>query len=202
MGFKVKDHFFKKAKQDNYLARSIYKLEEIDNKYSVLKKGDLVLDLGYYPGSWVQYTVDKVGENGHVIGVDIQDVNETLNGHDRIQLYCKDINEIESLSDLGVATKFDVVLSDMAPKTTGVKSVDQARSQELVELVFYRLKDFLQEGGNAVAKVFEGPDFGQFLANERKNFEKISLLRPKSTRSVSKEIFVIAKGYMKKARKS
>jgi 23S rRNA (uridine2552-2'-O)-methyltransferase len=78
MTFKVKDHFYKKAKEENYLARSIYKLEEIDDKYKVIKVGDNVLDLGYYPGSWIQYTAKKIGPNGKVIGIDIKPVNNKL----------------------------------------------------------------------------------------------------------------------------
>jgi 23S rRNA (uridine2552-2'-O)-methyltransferase len=75
MGFKVQDHYFKKAKKDNFLARSVYKLEEIDQKYKVLRQNDIVLDLGYHPGSWIQYTSKVVGTNGRVVGIDIKEIN-------------------------------------------------------------------------------------------------------------------------------
>ena len=76
MGFKVKDHYFKKAKKENFLARSIYKLEEIDKKYKVINKNDFVVDLGYHPGSWIQYVSNKIGDNGRVVGIDIKEVNK------------------------------------------------------------------------------------------------------------------------------
>ena len=128
MSFKVKDHYYNKAKKDKFLARSIYKLEEIDKKHKVIKKADKVLDLGYYPGSWVQYTSGKVGELGKVIGIDIQPVNKKLSSLKNVSLFEKDIFEVSSLEDIGLKEPFDVVLSDMAPKTTGIKRVDQDRS--------------------------------------------------------------------------
>lgn len=195
MGFKVKDHYYNKAKKDNYLARSIYKLEEIDKKYGVLKKGNNVLDLGYYPGSWIQYTSTIVGTEGSVVGIDIQEVNEKVVGINNVRVYQKDINDIKELSELGVTEKFDALVSDMAPSTTGIKSVDQIRSLQLVEMVFYHLPNFLNLKGNFVIKVFDSNDAQQFLKSQRHLFEKYHFLKPKSTRSVSKEFFVIGLGY-------
>ena len=97
MKFKVKDHYFKKAKKENFLARSVYKLEEIDAKHRVLKKGDKVLDLGYYPGSWIQYSAQKVGESGKIVGVDIQEINPKLNLLNNVKLFQKSIFDIKSL---------------------------------------------------------------------------------------------------------
>ena len=91
MGFKVKDHYFKKAKDENYLARSIYKLEEIDNKFKVLSKNDRVLDLGYFPGSWTQYCAKKVGPQGRVVGADIQEVNTKLAILKNVKVFEKDV---------------------------------------------------------------------------------------------------------------
>jgi 23S rRNA (uridine2552-2'-O)-methyltransferase len=196
MGFKVKDHYYKKAKSEKYLARSIYKLEEIDKKYKVIKKKDIVLDLGYYPGSWTQYISKAVTDNGKVVGIDIQEVNKKLSHLSNVQLYEKDINDVNDLSDLGVETQFDVVVSDMAPKTTGIKSVDQARSLELVEMVFGHLPKFLKVEGNFVIKVFDSQDAQKFLTSQKKRFKKFQYLKPKSTRSVSKEFFVIGLGFV------
>lgn len=195
MSFKVKDHYYNKAKKENYLARSIYKLEEIDKKYKVIKKGDRVLDLGYYPGSWIQYISKAVGDNGHVVGLDIQEVNPKLTGIKNVKVYQQDIFDINNLNEINESLPFDTVTSDMAPKTTGVKTVDQARSLELVEKVFYILPLFLKQGGNFVMKVFESQDAQDFFKEERKRFEKFSFLRPKSTRSVSKEYFVIGEKF-------
>lgn len=192
--FKVKDHYYQKAKDENYLARSIYKLEEIDQRFKILKKGDLVVDLGYFPGSWAQYTAPKVGPTGKVIGIDIQPINKKLQLPNLV-LFEKDIFELKSPADLGVDRPFDVVLSDMAPKTTGIKTVDQARSLDLIESVFGMLPLLLKPNGNFVIKVFESNDAQVFLKAQKEKFADFQYLRPKSTRSVSKEFFVIGKGF-------
>ncbi|MFP5458260.1 MAG: RlmE family RNA methyltransferase [Bacteriovoracia bacterium] len=192
--FKVKDHYYQKAKDENYLARSIYKLEEIDQRFKILKKGDLVVDLGYFPGSWAQYTAPKVGPTGRVFGIDIQPINKKLQLPNLV-LFEKDIFELKSPADLGADRPFDVVLSDMAPKTTGIKTVDQARSLDLIESVFTMLPLLLKPNGNFVIKVFESQDAQTFLKTQKARFAEFSYLRPKSTRSVSKEFFVIGKGF-------
>ena len=196
MGFKVKDHYFEKAKKENYLARSIYKLEEIDKKYKILFEGDDVLDLGYYPGSWIQYTAKVVGEKGSVTGIDIKEVNKKLEILPNVTVFQKDINDVKNLEELGASKKFDSVISDMAPNTTGIKSVDQIRSLQLVEMVFYHLPQFLKPKGNFVIKVFDGHEAQQFLKEQKKRFKNFQFLKPKSTRSVSKEFFVIGKGFI------
>jgi 23S rRNA (uridine2552-2'-O)-methyltransferase len=193
--FKVKDHYFNKAKIENYLARSIYKLEEIDQKYKVLKPGNLVVDLGYYPGSWIQYTSKVIGDKGRVVGIDIQEVNKKLTGIPNVRVYQKDIFNINDLSQLDVTDAFDVVLSDMAPSTTGIKSVDQTRSLNLVESVFGLLPKFLRPGGNFVIKVFDSQEAQNYLKEQKKLFNEFQYLKPKSTRSISKEFFVIGKNF-------
>ena len=195
MSFKVKDYYYKKAKKEHYFARSVYKLEEIDKKYQVLKKSDSVLDLGYYPGSWMQYTSKKVGNAGRVVGLDIQEINKDLERISNVRLLQKDIFEVKELADIGVDRSFDVVLSDMAPNTTGIRSLDQDRSLNLVESVFAILPLFLRKGGGFVIKVFDSNNAQIFLRNQKLQFDFYQYLRPKSTRSVSKEFFVIGKGY-------
>jgi 23S rRNA (uridine2552-2'-O)-methyltransferase len=195
MTFKVKDHFFHKAKKENFLARSVYKLEEIDERFKILKKDDQVIDLGYHPGSWIQYTSQKIGVNGMVIGADVRDINTQLLNVKNVRLFQKDVLTIETMEELGVSSQFDVVLSDMAPNTTGIQSVDQARSLNLVEMVFFLLPKFLKPGGNVVVKVFESNEAQMFLKEQKKNFSEFHYLRPKSTRSVSKEYFVIGKNF-------
>jgi 23S rRNA (uridine2552-2'-O)-methyltransferase len=202
MSFKVKDHFYKKAKKEKFLARSVFKLEEIDKKYNVLKKGEQILDLGYYPGSWVQYASKKIGEKGNVVGIDIQPINKNLENLKNVTLYEKDIFTVKSLEDLGMKEAFDVVLSDMAPKTTGIKTVDQDRSLALVENVFESLDIFLKKGGNFIIKVFDSQDAQNFLKNKKGLFKTFSFLKPKSTRSVSKEFFVIGKDFNNENKKS
>lgn len=195
MTFKVKDHYFNKAKKENFLARSIYKLEEIDQRYKVIKKGESVLDLGYHPGSWIQYTSQKVGEAGKIIGIDIKEINTRLTHLPNVSLFQKDIFDVHNLSDLGVEKAFNTVLSDMAPNTTGIKSLDQDRSLNLIEAIFTLLPKFLSYNGNTVMKVFDSHSAQVFLKEQKKLFSEFHYLKPKSTRSVSKEFFVIGKGY-------
>lgn len=193
--FKVKDHFFKKAKDENYFARSIYKLEEIDGKYKILKPGQWVVDFGYHPGSWIQYTSKVIGDEGRVVGIDIREVNKKLSGVKNVRVYQKDIFDIYDLKQLEVDGQFDVVLSDMAPNTTGIKSLDQDRSLNLVESVFGLLPKFLKPGGNFVIKVFDSQNAQNFLKTQKNLFNEFHYLKPKSTRSISKEFFVIGKNF-------
>jgi 23S rRNA (uridine2552-2'-O)-methyltransferase len=195
VSFKVKDHYFKKAKKENFYARSIYKLEEIDQKFKILKTGNYILDLGYHPGSWIQYSSKATGQSGKVVGIDIRPLNEGLNKIENVDVFEKDAFTLMGPGDLGIDRKFDVVLSDMAPNTTGIKDVDQIRSLELVEKVFGTLPTLLKPGGNVVVKIFDSNDAQMYLKNVSKNFEIFKKLKPKSTRSVSKEFFAIGMGY-------
>jgi 23S rRNA (uridine2552-2'-O)-methyltransferase len=193
--FKVKDHYFNKAKTENFFARSVYKLEEIDEKFKILKPGMQVVDFGYHPGSWVQYVSRVIGDEGRVVGIDIREVNKKLSGIKNVRVYQKDIFDIQDLTQLGVEGPFDVVLSDMAPNTTGIKSLDQDRSLNLVESVFGLLPKFLKPGGNFVIKVFDSQHAQTFLKDQKSLFKEFQYLKPKSTRSVSKEFFVIGKNF-------
>jgi 23S rRNA (uridine2552-2'-O)-methyltransferase len=193
--FKVKDHYFNKAKNENYLARSIYKLEEIDEKYKILKSGMMVVDFGYHPGSWIQYTSKVIGDEGKVVGIDVREVNKKLSGIKNVRVYQKDIFDIQDLKQLEVDGQFDVVLSDMAPNTTGIKSLDQDRSLNLVESVFGLLPKFLKPGGNFVIKVFDSQNAQNYLKDQKNLFKEFHYLKPKSTRSISKEFFVIGKQF-------
>ncbi|OFZ14282.1 MAG: hypothetical protein A2X86_05390 [Bdellovibrionales bacterium GWA2_49_15] len=195
MTFKVKDYYYKKAKKENYLARSIYKLEEIDAKYKILKKGSLVLDLGYYPGSWIQYTSDQIGDDGRIIGIDLQEINKKLSNLKNVTLFKADFFGLKDLGEIGLERKVDVLLSDMAPNTTGVKSVDQIRSLNLVEGIFELLPTFLRSQGKLVVKLFESQMAQDYLRKQKNHFEQFHFLRPQGVRSVSKEYYVIGLGY-------
>lgn len=193
--FKVKDHYFNKAKSENFFARSVYKLEEIDEKYKILSPGMLVVDFGYHPGSWIQYTSRVIGDEGRVVGIDVREVNKKLSGVKNVRVYQKDIFDIHDLKQLDVDRQFDAVLSDMAPNTTGIKSLDQDRSLNLVESVFGLLPKFLRPGGNFVIKVFDSQHAQNYLKEQKNLFNEFHFLKPKSTRSVSKEFFVIGKSF-------
>ena len=151
--------------------------------------------MGYHPGSWIQYSSKVVGSNGAVVGIDIRPLNESLKRIENVEVYEKDAFTLMGPTDLHIERKFDVVLSDMAPNTTGIKDVDQIRSLELVEKVFGTLPTLLKAGGNVVVKIFDSNDAQYYLKEVARNFESFKKLKPKSTRSVSKEFFAIGIWY-------
>ena len=151
---KIKDHYFHKAKRNGYVARSAYKLEEIDKKHRIIRKGNLVLDLGCSPGSWLQYASRKVGEEGEVLGVDLKPVNHPLLSH--VKVLQGDIFELTA-KDLGMSGgMIDVILSDMAPKTTGIRATDAQRSYALNHQVLQLAEELLKPQGMLLVKAFQG----------------------------------------------
>jgi 23S rRNA (uridine2552-2'-O)-methyltransferase len=195
MKFKVKDHYFLKAKKEDFLARSVYKLEEINQKFKILHKGQRVLDLGYHPGSWIQYTEKVIGPEGTIVGIDVRDINKKLLTNPQIKLYQLDIEKLQSLADFGESFPFDVVLSDMAPNTSGIKNLDQIRSVGLIEMVLSKLDLFLKRDGVFCFKIFDSNEAQALVRSLNLYFNKVEKLKPKSTRSISKEFFVICFNY-------
>jgi 23S rRNA (uridine2552-2'-O)-methyltransferase len=140
MAYNPKDYFFKKAKQENYVARSVFKIQEIDERFHLFKSGYKVLDLGAAPGSWSQYACQKIGAQGKVLGIDIQPIKLSIANAVFITADMRALNLEEVMAANGVVPPFDVVLSDMAPKTIGVRITDQMRSLELCELAARQLR--------------------------------------------------------------
>lgn len=195
MAYSPNDFYAKKAKKENFVARSVYKLNEIDEKYKLIKSGDYVLDLGCSPGSWSQYCSLKIGYKGIVVGIDITEMRITL---ENACFYVQDINtaNFEELKQKsGVDKPFDLVISDMAPNTSGNKFTDQARSFDLCEMALQAAIKTLKKSGNFVCKFFDSQFFNEYRELLRANFDKVEIVRPKSTRSESKEIFFVAKGF-------
>jgi len=189
---KIKDHYFHKAKKDGYAARSVYKIEEIDKKYRIIRTGNKVLDLGCSPGSWLQYASIKVGNSGHVLGVDLQPVKISLPSH--VKVIQADIFEVTD-EDLKIkGGKADVILSDMAPKTSGIRTTDVQRSFELNKKVLYLANDILCPEGSLLVKAFQGKLFDELCYEFKKMFADIKLCKPKSSRSESVEIFILGRG--------
>lgn len=195
MAFNPKDYYFKQAKKKNYAARSIFKLEEIDERFHLIKQGYKVLDLGAAPGSWSQYASEKVGPQGRVLGIDLTQIRLSLENAVFVQADILSLDLEKTFADLGIAPPFDVVMSDMAPKTTGNRIVDQARSLELCEMALSAAERFLRPRGNFVVKLFHSGDFEAYRDKLRERFNRVEVLRPKSTRSSSKEIFLIGIQY-------
>jgi len=189
---KVQDYYFKKAKQENYPARSIYKLEEAQLKHHFIKPGDKVLDLGCHPGSWSLYAAKIVGVGGAVVGVDLQKSNTAaLSGAARIEFICLDIFDTDFSGLLSGKTPFQVVISDLAPKTTGIKFTDHLKSIELSRRALAIAALSLCRGGHFYCKVFQGEDFPDFVNEVRHYFSKTKIVKPKSSRVESREVFVL-----------
>jgi len=184
------DPFTKKARQENFAARSVYKLEEIQKRERVLQNAKLVLDLGAAPGSWTQYCL-KVLPQAQVIAVDLSPLTVT---DPRLTFFQEDIESVQ-LDEAVAGRPVDVVLSDMAPKTSGIPASDVALSFELAAMAVRASDRFLRRGGNFVAKLFMGESFKEFEALLKDRFEEVRLLRPESTRKHSREIFFIGKRF-------
>lgn len=192
MAYNPKDYFFHKAKSENYAARSIFKLEEIDERFQIIKSGYKVLDLGAAPGSWAQYCSNKVGKQGRILGIDLQPIKLTLPNAAFITADMRALDLAQIMTDNGIAPPFDAVLSDMAPKTTGIRITDAQRSLELCELALETAEKYLRPRGAFVAKLFQSEEFESFRNKLKTRFGRVEILRPKSTRKESKEIFFIA----------
>ena len=191
---KIKDHYFYKAKNSGYVARSIYKLEEIDKKHHLICNGNLVIDFGCSPGSWLQYTCKKVGEKGFVLGVDIEPVSISLPKN--VKVLKLDIFEADNNNLEINVNSVDVILSDMAPKTTGIRAVDSQRSLDLNQQVLEVSKELLKPNGAILVKAFQGSTMDTLRQDFKKMFAEVKLCKPKSSRSESVEIFLL--GRMKK----
>jgi 23S rRNA (uridine2552-2'-O)-methyltransferase len=187
---KVKDYYFYKAKKENYPARSVYKLEEIDKKFQLIKSGNKVLDLGAAPGSWTKYCGVKVGESGFVLGIDLQDIKLEARKNNIIFIK-EDIYKITTDSLKQYAPEFDLVISDMAPSTTGMREVDQARSFELARQAFLIAQKLLKKGGCFVCKIFQGADTKSLYDQVRKEFSSAKMFKPEGSRSESFETYIV-----------
>ena len=196
---KVQDYYFKKAKKENYPARSVYKLEEAQKKYRFLKSGNAVLDLGCQPGSWSIYAARIVGPKGLVVGVDLQEGKKiSIAKAAEIVWFCDDImadNIVEKIQK--TRKNFRTILSDIAPRTSGNKWVDQQQSLNLARRALELAGELLESGGNIYVKVFEGEDFREFVDSVRKSFKTVKIVKPKSSRSESREVFVLGMEFVK-----
>ncbi len=186
------DRFHRNARKKGFNSRAVFKLEEIDSKQQLIGRDDRVLDLGCAPGSWLQYAATKTGNGGSLVGIDRFEVDlelpngRTLTGN----VYTVEIEDL-----LGDLQNFDVVLSDMAPDTTGVRSVDQTRSEQLFERALDIAEATLVPGGNFMGKLFQGPEFQALVKRCRKAFTKVKIVKPESSRKESIEQYICGIGF-------
>ena len=193
--YQPQDRFFKKAKEEGYRARSAYKLEEIQRRFHIVKQSDYVLDLGAAPGSFMQFISKIVGQKGIVVGIDLKPIAPFKQTN--IKTYKGDIfddliyKKIEN--ETGIS-KFDVITSDLAPSTTGIKSLDAGRSFQLNEQVLNVAEKHLKKGGNAIMKAFPGADHSELVRLAKERFRQFKIFKPEAVRKSSREVYIICIG--------
>lgn len=194
MSHPYQDHYFFKAKKDRFLARAVYKLDAVQKKYRLLRPGHRVLDLGAAPGSWLQLIAEVIGPKGIAVGIDIKPIKHPFPGN--VVTLERDVFGAGLLEELaGAYAPFDVVLSDMAPSTTGIRSADSARSALLFEQAFAMTLKLVRPQGHFLAKIFQGSEFNELLAMAKKHFQRVKVVKPEASRRDSREIYILAMGY-------
>lgn len=191
---KKREHFYKEAKRVGYRARSSFKLQQIQQRFHILSKSAVVVDLGAAPGGWSQVTKEFVGEQGTVIAVDISAM-KPLEGVQCLQGDLTKAETIERIKELMNSRQADVVLSDMSPDISGNYSVDQARSAWLCECALGAAEQLLKPNGHFICKIFEGEDTKEFLEKVRQRFTVVKIFAPEASRKSSSEVYIIAKSY-------
>ncbi len=185
-----RDIYVRQSKVDGYRARSAYKLIEIDEKFKIFKGGLTVIDIGAAPGSWSQYA-NKVAKNGKLISIDLKKM-EPIGSSLQIQGDFTDESVQEEIKN-NTTSKVDVVMSDMAVNTTGIKNIDSIQTGELCKEAMIFAKELLNENGYFISKIFMGGTFNEIVAEGKKYFKEVKVFKPKSSRKDSKESFIICK---------
>ncbi len=191
------DPYYKQAKVQGYRSRAAFKLKQINNKFKVIRRGNLVLDLGAAPGGWSQVASELVGESGKVIGIDLENIKKLSDTHNVIflkgDITSKKVADliIDHLND----DRVDVVISDAAPNISGNYSIDQAKSIFLAEAALKLGEKLIKADGNLIIKVFEGEDFLEFYNRLKMRFRSVKKFSPEASRTRSSEIYVICKGF-------
>ena len=191
------DHYSERAKKERYPARSVFKLKEAQKKFRLIKKDDRVLDLGCSPGSWLLYAAELVGKRGRVVGIDLKAIRLQL--PPQAETLTADILKIDRtwFDEQKLGNRFDVVLSDMAPATSGNKGLDAARSFQLCQAALNIAEMVLKPGGSFICKIFQGEEFKEFSDIVKNRFKRHKIFKPQSSRKESKEIFVVGLGFKK-----
>jgi len=185
-----RDIYVRQSKVDGYRARSAYKLIEIDEKFKIFKGGLTVIDIGAAPGSWSQYA-NKVAKNGKLISIDLKKM-EPIGSSLQIQGDFTDEGTQEEIKK-NINSKVDIVMSDMAVNTTGIKNIDSIQTGELCKEAMVFAKDLINENGYFISKIFMGGTFNEIVAEGKKYFKEVKVFKPKSSRKDSKESFIICK---------
>jgi len=185
----LRDPYRTRARAQGYVARAVYKLKEIDEKYRLFQVGQRVLDLGCSPGSWLQYAASRVGPTGLVVGVDL--TPPAIQVAPPLYFLPGDLASLDLAAITALSPYFDVVLSDLAPKTTGMRPVDQQRSLELAFQAWDLARNLLRPGGHFLVKIFTGPDSPALAAVLQAAFSICRHVKPAGSRSASREIYLL-----------
>ena len=194
--YKRKDHYFRQAKESGYRCRAAFKLIELQKRQSLIRKGASVLDLGCWPGGWLQVASSIVGEQGRVIGIDLQHVQSLgLPNVVTLQADIRDEGVVEKLKSLNEDRAFKVVLSDMSPKLSGIRERDVAQAMALVNLSWWVAEELLLKGGNYVVKLFKSNESEEFFRRIKSRFSSVKRVGLESTRKTSNEYYLAAIGF-------
>ncbi|MBE6344387.1 MAG: RlmE family RNA methyltransferase [Spirochaetaceae bacterium] len=188
--YKKPDYWSRKAFSESYPARSVYKLQEINGKFGILKKNYNVLDLGAAPGSWTTFVLRQLDETGHITSIDLNPLSKDVVGNN-LTFIQGDLYNEEIRKQALEHGPYDLVICDAAPPTTGNKTVDTARSAGLVELAIYYAKTMLKPNGNFAVKIFQGGDQQMFLKSMRQIFQSARGFKPEACRNESFETYLI-----------
>jgi 23S rRNA (uridine2552-2'-O)-methyltransferase len=191
-----KDHFHHRAKREGYRSRAAYKLLEIQQSQRLLQPGQRVIDLGCWPGGWLQVAAEAVGRKGRVVGVDLAAIDPPLD-NENVIAFCADLTQPGVVDELieRLGGPADVVLSDAAPKLSGIRAADQAREGALLEGVETLLGPLLRKGGTLLVKILEGPDAVSVDRRLRREFESAKTVKPSASRRGSSERYLLGRGY-------
>ena len=188
------DSYVKQAKSEGFRSRSVYKLAEMQKKDKIIKPNNTVIDLGAAPGSWSQYARQEVGSSGKVIALDILAL-EPITGVNIIKGDFTEQQTLDKLMEIIGNQPVDLVLSDLAPNISGVKSVDQAKASYLAELALDLAQNVLRKNGGLLVKVFQGTGYDEYLRRVRASFKSVVVRKPAASRPRSREVYLLAKEY-------
>ena len=191
-----KDHYHQRAKSEGYRSRAAYKLAEIQQAQRLLRRGQKVVDLGCWPGGWLQVAAEAVGSEGRVVGVDLAEIDPPLEIAN-VVAFCGDISEASVLKEIleSLARPADVLLSDAAPKLTGVRAVDRAREEGLLESIESSIPELLRPGGSLLLKILECPEAQAIDRRIRARFAKAKTVKVAASRKGTTERYLLATGY-------
>lgn len=194
--YQQKDGYHRMAKKEGYKSRASFKLIQLNKKFNLIKKGYSVLDLGAAPGGWMQIASTFVGETGLVVGVDLKLVKEKFPNSYFVQ---GDIFEDETINKVKeIKEEFNTIISDMAPNTSGIRSLDHQKSIDLCYRALELSSNLLQYKGNLLIKIFQGESTKELIDDLKNEFHYVKISKPESSRSASRETYVICKGFKKR----